>query len=62
MELDCFHLIITIQSSMIITENNDIIFKMEIGQPIHGYSEIIMFFGEHPPDNNLDNREYALYF
>ena len=44
MELDCFHLIVTIQSSMIITENNDI-FKMDIGQPIHGYSEIIMFFG-----------------
>ena len=45
MELDCFHLIITIQSSMIITENNDNIFKIDVGQPIHGYSEIIMFFG-----------------
>ena len=30
---------------MIITENNDNIFKMDVGQPIHGYSEIIMFFG-----------------
>ena len=45
MELDCFHLIITIQSSMIITENNDNILKMDVGQPIHGYNEIIMFVG-----------------
>ena len=65
MELDCFHLIITSQCSMIITDNNDNnfnIFKMDVGQPIHGYSEIITFFGLHPPDNNLDNREYSIYF